>query len=104
MGDQANPRTGVITFPCGAIYECDYDKGAERVANGRTHLMVLDAQAPKQPCSPQHENGEPAACRKCTSPKHRWTLEQRGFGADPFACRVSVMCSGVLTRKEVSRG
>ena len=100
MADGVNPRTGKITFPCGAIYECDYDRMESKVRkNGRIRLMVLDTQTPEKPRQPKHEGGEPAACLICETRKHRRAIElMRDDGADPFAFRVGVMCSGVLAK------
>ena len=107
MGDGTNPRTGVLTFPCGGVYECDHDRLAAKVGkNGRVRLLVLDTQNREKPRPPHHADGEAAACLLgCETRKHRRERRlMRDDGADPFAFRVGVVCSAVLRRMEVSRG
>lgn len=106
MGDQKNTRDAAITFPCGAVYECNYNiwQPKESGKGKRIRLMVLDTASPEKPKPPKHLDGEAASCLWCPTRKHRREQLLMHDGPDPFARRVGVMCSGVLTRKEVPRG
>lgn len=105
MSDKVSPRNGTITFPCGAVYECDHDRIAERFkGQRRVRLLVLDTANRERPKPPKHPDGEVASCLFC--PARRYRREQRLMhdGPDPFAYRLGVRCSGVLTRREVGGG
>lgn len=92
-------RDARITFPCGAIYEADFETWQPSVKRGRIRLLIVDSQNATHPVPPKL-NGKVVgvACLwGCKGPRRK---KQRAMsdGPDPFAFRVVVSCSGVLAK------
>ena len=94
-----------IDFPCGASYRrVDGESWEQEIGrNGRIKLLVLDTQSQPGRCEkpvtpPKHDDGSFAGCLfLCPTKKYRRQQRtMRDDGADPFAFRMTVTCSGVL--------